>query len=646
MNTAPRVAPKTNLAAVAVTRVVAIVVLLGLSLVTFKYKHALEPLYGTAPVDLHLSKVIWAASILGSLAPSVPISRATLGLGLLLYALPYSSYWVAVYTGRLGDPIWGPVATHLVVLLPILSLGVAIVKALQEAPYAKDDASAPQSSMTLPVCATAINALLGLWPAVSLVTAQPENTIFLGLGTLCTSLWVAEPFVPDMKPAPLTVTVPEPIVSSTPSKSKKGKKNTPEKATTSSPSQSDRPQSQAKMSGSYLRLGLLPLFPLMTTAILGTPTLPKPLLETYTHPSEPLRILSSVRSDYSGVVVVGETLQKVPGQLGALDHLRYLRAGHSLLGGVWVGPKARYEDPAFLTTDEAGDALGDSIYTTFVFQEAARLVVKKPGHGTPKNALMIGLGAGIAATSFDRHGLDVTIVEIDQTVYDAAHRFFGLPTPGPGRLFIEDARLWVNNRSTTLTGSTTTTAPVADADLASPELYDIIVHDLFSGGGLPGHLFSAEFWADLKNILRPDGVVVVNFAGILMSDSGKAIVNTLHAAFPQCRGFYDSIEQSQNVTTEFLNWVLFCTPSPGKLEFRKPVDADFLGSYLRRHVFNELPARETDLALVLDSIPEDKREQYLLKDSANPLVQWQAQEALGHWKIMREVLPHAYWETY
>lgn len=131
MSSAAREAPKTSLTAIAVTRVAAIVVLLGLSLVTYNYKHALEPLYGNAPVNLHLTKIVWAASILGTFAPSVPISRATLGLGLLLYALPHSSYWVAVYTGRMGDPIWGPVATHLIVLLPILSLGVAIVKALQ-----------------------------------------------------------------------------------------------------------------------------------------------------------------------------------------------------------------------------------------------------------------------------------------------------------------------------------------------------------------------------------------------------------------------------------------------------------------------------------------------------------------------------------
>lgn len=46
-------------------------------------------------------------------------------------AMPWSSYWVAVLTGRMGDVIWGPVVTHLTVLAPVLYLACALVKALQ-----------------------------------------------------------------------------------------------------------------------------------------------------------------------------------------------------------------------------------------------------------------------------------------------------------------------------------------------------------------------------------------------------------------------------------------------------------------------------------------------------------------------------------
>ena len=108
-----------------------------------------------------------------------------------------------------------------------------------------------------------------------------------------------------------------------------------------------------------------------------------------------------------------------------------------------------------------------------------------------------------------RHDLDTTIVEIDQAVYDAAHRYFGLPAPGPGRLFIEDARAWVHNRSMTMTQSSTTTAPVNNDDVASPQLFDIVVHDCFSGGGIPAHLYTQQFWQELKNIVRSNAIVAV-----------------------------------------------------------------------------------------------------------------------------------------
>lgn len=54
--------------------------------------------------------------------------------------------------------------------------------------------------------------------------------------------------------------------------------------------------------------------------------------------------------------------------------MRYLRASHSLLGGAWVGDKVFARDPSkVLFKDEAGAPLGDTVYTTFVVQEAVRL---------------------------------------------------------------------------------------------------------------------------------------------------------------------------------------------------------------------------------------------------------------------------------
>jgi spermidine synthase len=56
---------------------------------------------------------------------------------------------------------------------------------------------------------------------------------------------------------------------------------------------------------------------------------------------------------------------------------------------------------------------------------------------------------------------------------------------------LEDAREWVFRRQNT------------------GELYDIVIHDCFSGGGVPQQLYTTQFWDALKKSVDPDGVVAV-----------------------------------------------------------------------------------------------------------------------------------------
>jgi hypothetical protein len=177
-----------------------------------------------------------------------------------------------------------------------------------------------------------------------------------------------------------------------------------------------------------------------------------------------------------------------------------------------MGGKVATLDDAPPQVDSHGTALGDSIYGTFVLQEAVRLVNSSSRAGKWERALVMyaifyvlfmplmslsGLGAGISATAFTRHGIETTIVEIDPAVYDAARLFFGLPSHAPGNLFLEDARTWAARRR-------------ANVGAGKPDtLFDIVVHDCFSGGGVPEHIYTVEFWNDLKAALHPEGVVVV-----------------------------------------------------------------------------------------------------------------------------------------
>lgn len=214
----------------------------------------------------------------------------------------------------------------------------------------------------------------------------------------------------------------------------------------------------------------------------------------YIHPSGNVTILSSKQS-VTGVIVVGETA------LGDenISGMRYLRASHSLLGGVWTNERAMNMDTAPVTYDAAGNLLGDSIYSAFILQEAVRLInsTSRGDDWSGSEALIIGLGVGIATTALKNHGFETTIVEIDPAVYDAARTYFGLSEPGEGRVFLQDARGFTWQRKRKLESG---------EDLPK---FDVVIHDVFSGGGVPGHLFTSEFWDDLKGIMKEDGVAVV-----------------------------------------------------------------------------------------------------------------------------------------
>jgi hypothetical protein len=181
-----------------------------------------------------------------------------------------------------------------------------------------------------------------------------------------------------------------------------------------------------------------------------------------------------------------------------------------------------------------------------------------------------GLGTGISATAFHRHNLATTVVEIDEAVYNASRQYFGLPDFGSNRVFIQDAKFWVKERKEKFAGT-------------KKGLFDIVVHDCFSGGGVPAQLFTSEFWGDLKGVLHPEGVVAIvcaclrtpctltdgslcltgqNFGGIPSQDPFKHILVTLSRNFAQCRAFHDSLQpiSKDDLLNQFINVVRLLHP--------------------------------------------------------------------------------------
>ncbi|MCJ1378859.1 hypothetical protein MMC17_001958 [Xylographa soralifera] len=318
--------------------------------------------------------------------------------------------------------------------------------------------------------------------------------------------------------------------------------------------------------------------------------------------------------------------ESLTGYISVLDNLqdnfRVMRCDHSLLGGEWTFP-SKYES-----------RVKEPIYSVFTLLEAVRLVGTESGKKQPvisddqKNALVIGLGIGTTPSALIAHGIDTTTVEIDPVVHSFAMQYFALPTNHTS--IIEDAARFVDR-----------------AQLASEHYsYDYIIHDVFTGGAEPASLFTQEFIQGLSDLLKPEGVVAINYAGDLSLPSTRLVINTIKSVFPSCRLFReengtptDPSSDEQTPPQDFTNMVVFCRKTAEPFSFRAVVEADCLGSQARR---NHLQPKHEIAADFFG----DGTGKVLRRGKTEALQRWQRESAVGHWRIMRSVLPGVVWENW
>lgn len=89
--------------------------------------------------------------------------------------------------------------------------------------------------------------------------------------------------------------------------------------------------------------------------------------------------------------------------------------------------------------------------------------------------------------------------------------------------------------------------------------------------------------------------------------------------------------------------VMFCRNANGTLSFRSPTEADFLGSQARRR--HLLPKHEIQDSY-FDRVDLSGKPRILRRGQTEILEACQQESALGHWKIMRNVLPDFVWENW
>ncbi|KAK8864447.1 hypothetical protein IAR55_001696 [Kwoniella newhampshirensis] len=425
-----------------------------------------------------------------------------------------------------------------------------------------------------------------------------------------------------------------------------------------------RPSPQArtameKMTNTLLPSQAFPLIlllrlPLLVLALRQQIFLRPPTSRPYVTAHGELRILSSERS-LTGQVVVAENLK---------DGYRFLRCDHSILGGRWIR-----DVPDKNATDGKRTEMGDSIFATFNLQEVAVLVHRSDwsdslintlalttdlevglegsedeGASTaPDRALIIGLGAGIAASAFSKRGIYVDVVEIDPVVYVAAQTHFDLSSYPPFvSTNIIDGASFISQLAAMKRSNTT-----SEEQLDLIPRWDYVVQDCFTGGKVPGEMFTREFWEDLGELMVDDGVMAMNFAGIIKSKASRAVLVTLLSVFEQCRAFGDGFELAQG-PNDMVNMVVFCTKSYSPLlTFRPPTSTDVLRSPLRSHVYSTFLPHEIQLDTVVSEKDWEDPELMLKRGEAeDKLNQWQVGTSLATWRAMQKILTPEMWLAY
>lgn len=258
----------------------------------------------------------------------------------------------------------------------------------------------------------------------------------------------------------------------------------------------------------------------------------------------------------------------------------------------------------------------DSIFSQFHVHEAVRLSLRNefisPDPSAPARALCIGVGVGVVAGALRAHKLRVDPVEIDPTVSAFATQWFGFG----GNIVVDDA---LNFIETTETG-----------------IYDYVVHDVFTGGAVPSSLISTEVLRRIRVIMKPSGVFAINVVAHTHG-LGGAITRIVHDRLKNVFGHVRIFSDNKNDRTD--NLVLFASRDARFIQFRKPVEDDFLGSRIREMTLLSFESNE----ILRQDLPEGWHVPSFSSHVVEGIELWCGLALVGadHANLMRRVHPPA-----
>tara|TARA_B110000967_G_C18845147_1_gene541544 strand:- start:52 stop:1677 length:1626 start_codon:yes stop_codon:yes gene_type:complete len=142
------------------------------------------------------------------------------------------------------------------------------------------------------------------------------------------------------------------------------------------------------------------------------------------------------------------------------------------------------------------------------------------------DTLILGFGGGIVPKELSKRNFNIDVVEINPATLNIAERFFKYKKNNTN-FFFEDARIFVKK---------------------CKKKYDLIIVDLFFEDGSPEHLTTVEFYKDLKNCLKDEGILISNsIADFSDNLTLNTILSTFNAVFKNIYYFYDKIYVDQAI---------------------------------------------------------------------------------------------------
>ena len=159
-------------------------------------------------------------------------------------------------------------------------------------------------------------------------------------------------------------------------------------------------------------------------------------------------------------------------------------------------------------------------------------------YGRPKDALLLGLGAGSLATALHRAYKSMTLraVELRPAVIDVAQRFFSLPQSPRLELIAADACDYL----------------LQLAAQTEPRATDLILCDLYNADGMEPRTFDADFIEACGKLLGDKGWLVINCWDEHREDSDIF------------RHLSDHFAEIYTCTVSTGNWLLFASRKQNK----------------------------------------------------------------------------------